>query len=93
MMAPVSLGWMWRQHSKLSVPSAALSRAAGASVRRPSKANCVYHVSLRKLAPPFPDIELWAFPADKGHYGAGGALVKIDGFDAIGGQLLEIIDA
>jgi len=53
----------------------------------------VYHVSLRKLAPPFPDIELWAFPADKGHYGAGGALVKIDGFDAIGGQLLEIIDA
>lgn len=39
----------------------------------------VFQVTLRRLDAPFPEIELWAFPADTNGYGAGGALVKMKG--------------
>ena len=45
----------------------------------------VFQVALRKLDPPFPEIELWAFPEDKSLYGACGALVKMDGLASGGG--------
>jgi len=39
----------------------------------------VLRTTLQKLNAPFPEIELWAFPADRSSHGAAGALVKIDG--------------
>jgi predicted enzyme related to lactoylglutathione lyase len=48
----------------------------------------VLQVTLQKLNAPFPDIELWAFPADKSRYGAGGALAKLDGFPPGGSATL-----
>lgn len=44
----------------------------------------VFHMQLEKLNAPFSGIELWAFPADKTRYGAGGALVKMDGVPTSG---------
>jgi predicted enzyme related to lactoylglutathione lyase len=41
----------------------------------------VFQVTLQQLAPPFPGIELWAFPADREQYGIGGALVRMEGAD------------
>ena len=38
----------------------------------------LFETNLHKLTPPFPKIELWAFSADPNHYGATGALVKIN---------------
>jgi predicted enzyme related to lactoylglutathione lyase len=38
----------------------------------------VFEGKLQKLNVPEP--EMWAFPSDMEHYGAGGALVKIEGF-------------
>jgi predicted enzyme related to lactoylglutathione lyase len=48
----------------------------------------VFQISLEKLNAPFPEIELWAFPADKGSYGACGALVKMEGFPSSGNSTL-----
>lgn len=48
----------------------------------------VFQVALQKLNPPFPEIELWAFPVDKNSYGATGALVKIDGCPSGGNAVL-----
>ena len=39
----------------------------------------VFQVTLQKLNAPFPEIELWGFPAEHNNYGASGALVKIEG--------------
>ncbi len=39
----------------------------------------IFQVALQPLNAPFPEIELWAFPADKNSYGATGALVKLEG--------------
>jgi predicted enzyme related to lactoylglutathione lyase len=48
----------------------------------------VFQISLRKLVAPFEGIELWAFPADQGSYGATGALVKLDGCPAEGNSTI-----
>jgi len=39
----------------------------------------VFQISLQPLKPPLEGMELWAFPVDRGSYGATGALVKIEG--------------
>jgi predicted enzyme related to lactoylglutathione lyase len=39
----------------------------------------VFQITLKKLNPPFPGIELWAFPSNMNSYGASGALVKMEG--------------
>ena len=48
----------------------------------------VFQVTLQKLNAPFPEVELWAFPADMGNYGASGALVKMKGFTSGGNATL-----
>lgn len=40
----------------------------------------VFQIELQELNPPFPGIELWAFPGDMDSYGVPGALVKMEGF-------------
>ena len=39
----------------------------------------VFQITLEKLEPPFPEIELWSFKGSKESYGCEGALVKMDG--------------
>ena len=48
----------------------------------------VFQVTLQKLNAPFPEIELWGFPADKSSYGACGAIVKLDGCPSGGNATL-----
>jgi len=48
----------------------------------------LFETKLLKLKPPFPEIELWAFSADHNHYGATGALVKINGVSSGGNSTL-----
>jgi hypothetical protein len=48
----------------------------------------VFQTSLEKLNAPFPEIELWGFPAVKTAYGACGALVKIQGCPSGGNSTL-----
>ncbi len=48
----------------------------------------VFQVTLQPLNAPFPEIELWAFPADKNGYGATGALVKLEGISSGGNSTL-----
>ena len=42
----------------------------------------VFEVELQKINAPFPEIELWGFPADREGYGASGAIVKMEGFSS-----------
>jgi uncharacterized protein len=44
----------------------------------------VFQVKLQKLNAPFPEIELWVFPEDMNSYGAGGALVRMEGLTSGG---------
>lgn len=46
----------------------------------------VFKVTLEKL--PNPDIEMWSFAGDMQKYGAGGALVRMEGFKAGGNSVL-----
>jgi len=46
----------------------------------------VFEVKLEKL--PAPDIEMWAFPMSMERSGAGGALVRMQGFEASGNSVL-----
>ncbi|OLP18636.1 lactoylglutathione lyase [Leptolyngbya sp. 'hensonii'] len=46
----------------------------------------VFQVKLEKLNSP--DIEIWGFPMDMNHVGAGGALVKMQGFPSGGNSTL-----
>lgn len=46
----------------------------------------VFEVKLEKL--PAPDIEMWAFPMSRERSGAGGALVRMQGFEASGNSVL-----
>ena len=48
----------------------------------------VLEVSLQPLNAPFPGIELLGFPADRGSYGASGAIVKINGVPSGGNSTL-----
>jgi hypothetical protein len=48
----------------------------------------VFQVTLQKLNAPFTGVELWAFPADMSSYGAGGALVKMEGIPSGGKSTL-----
>lgn len=48
----------------------------------------VFQVGLQQLNAPFPEIELWAFPANKSSYGASGALVKLDGVPSGGNSTI-----
>jgi len=46
----------------------------------------VFEVKLEKL--PAPDIEMWAFPMSMERSGAGGALVRMQGFEPSGNSVL-----
>lgn len=46
----------------------------------------VFQVTLERLNSP--DMEIWGFPTDMQHYGAGGAIVKIDGVSSGGNNTL-----
>ncbi len=46
----------------------------------------VFQVTLDKLKGP--DMEMWSFPMDMSHYGAGGALVKMEGVPSGGNSIL-----
>ena len=46
----------------------------------------VFQLKLEKLNTP--DVEIWAFPAQMERWGAGGALVKMDGFPSGGNSVL-----
>jgi uncharacterized protein len=48
----------------------------------------VFQVTLEPLKAPFPEIELWGFPAERNHYGASGALVKLAGVPSGGNATL-----
>ncbi|WP_347986118.1 VOC family protein [Methylomonas sp. AM2-LC] len=48
----------------------------------------VFDITLQPLSPPFPGIELLAFPADMNQYGATGALVKMQGHTPTGNSTL-----
>jgi uncharacterized protein len=48
----------------------------------------VFQVTLQKLDSPIPGIELWAFPGEMNIYGACGALVKMEGFNAKGNSTI-----
>ncbi|HTQ37563.1 MAG TPA: VOC family protein [Pirellulales bacterium] len=48
----------------------------------------VFQVKLQKLDSPIPGVELWAFPGEMNIYGACGALVKMEGFNATGNSTI-----
>jgi len=48
----------------------------------------VFQVTLRSLAPPVSELEMWSFPSNMETYGASGALVKMQGFPSGGNSTL-----
>jgi predicted enzyme related to lactoylglutathione lyase len=46
----------------------------------------VFQVTLERLSNP--EVELWAFPMEMGKWGAGGALVKMEGFSSGGNSTI-----
>lgn len=48
----------------------------------------VFQFELKELAPPFPGIQLLAFPCEQTNYGATGALVKLEGCPSGGNSTL-----
>ncbi len=42
----------------------------------------VFQVTLDKLNTPIPDLEMYSFPSNMEKYGAGGAIVKMNGFSS-----------
>ena len=59
-------------------------------VQDSSRAKTFYEAVLQSKLErlPSPDIEMWGFPNDGGDAGAGGALVKMDGFSSGGNSTL-----
>jgi hypothetical protein len=48
----------------------------------------VFETKLQKLNAPFPEIELWSFPAENNQYGTTGALVKMHGVPSGGNSTI-----
>lgn len=42
----------------------------------------VFQVNLERLNAPIPDLEMYSFPSNMERYGAGGAIVKMNGFSS-----------
>lgn len=47
----------------------------------------VFQITLQSLGP-MPGLEMWSFPGDRNSYGAGGALVKMDGVSSGGNSTI-----
>ena len=53
----------------------------------------VMDVKLQKLDTPLPGLDMWAFPADRGTYGIGGSLVRMDQFPVSGNSTIVYFDS